>query len=114
MHQLENWDEAYRIAGIKPNYGRQLKKRGQPFPIGVLFGLPVAGSIPFDLDAAFIRATLDLGSGLEQAVKGRLERGLTVAARLTYLHCHELLTGLGRADAERRVPVFLVAMEDVK
>jgi hypothetical protein len=105
MHRLEDWATAFRVAGVNPNYGRQLKKRGKS-PIA--FGFPVAGSIPYDVDSAFIAAHREFAT-----LQDTDARGLTLAGRLMSLHWDALLTALGLADVSPE-PVFLVMTQDVK
>lgn len=110
MHRLEDWPTTFRIAGVEPNYARQLKKRGQ---VATAFGPLVAGSVPFDLDAAFIAVHRELGGTLRD--EKRDEYGaLGVIGRLLSLYWDSVVTALGVADAVFPKPVFIVVMQDTK
>jgi hypothetical protein len=110
MHRLEDWPTTFRVAGVEPNYGRQLKKRGQ---VATAFGPLVAGSVPFDLDAAFIAMHHELGGTLRDEKSGELGTR-NLIGRLLSLHWDCILTAVGVADALAPKPVFLVVMQDTK
>jgi hypothetical protein len=95
MHRLDTVKDMLACAGVTRQGWLSLSRRKQ---VSLAFGLDQASNwnVLFDLDAAFIRTTLDLAPGLE----------LATAAQLMRLNSDVLLSAIGQADATSE-PVWL-------